>query len=119
MTNNERGSILIFTLGVLGLLVALAGLLNTPTQLEGRWLDRHDAQVRAQYLSLAGVERARAWASTGVVSNQVYALGDGTVSLTMSRGADQTCRVRSLGQLPRGGSKQPMTVQTEVTISLP
>ena len=119
MIRNERGSTLILTIGVLGLLVGLAGLLQTPTQIESRSVERHYAHVRAQNLSLAGVARARAWASSGIVTNESYALGDGTVRLTMSRGTDQTCRVQSLGQLPRGGTKKPIEIQTEVTISLP
>ena len=119
MIRNERGSTLILTLGVLGLLVVLTGLLHAPTQFEGRWLEQHYAHVRAQYLSLAGVARARAWASTGIVTNESYALGDGTVRLTMSRGVGKTCRVQSVGQLLHGVSKKSIEVKTEVTILLP
>lgn len=119
MKSNERGSTLILTIGVLGLLVGLAGLLQTPTQLESRRVEQHYAYVRAQYLSLAGVARARSWASTGVVTNESYALGDGTVRLIMDRGADQAFHVQSLGQLPRGGSKKPIEIKTEVIVTLP
>src|SRR5262245_655386 len=107
MRRNRDGSTLVFAVSLVGLLSLMAVLLCTPRNVERRQLEWHYRNVQAQYLSLAGVERARAWASTGVVTNEVYELGEGNVLLVMKPGAGKTCHVKSTGRVDRPGQTKP------------
>lgn len=119
MRRREQGSTLILAVAVLGLLMLLASLLTAIPRQEAWQLDRHYEHVRAEYLSLAGLARARAWAGAGLVTNATYTLGPGSVSVQMTRGAGKTCQVESLGRIEREPLKKPLIVRTEGTVLLP
>ena len=78
-----NGYTLIFVIGVIALLAGLAAMLAGPSVQQQRRVDLHYRKIQAEYLSLAGIERAKEWRSQGVVTNALYLLANGTVDVRM------------------------------------
>ena len=113
---NEAGSALLFTVSIMALLAALAWMLTSTATLEAKRIDRYYRKLQARELSLAGLERGRALAAHGAVTNATYALGNGTVEITLQAPKPGQYHLLSTGRVTATGSSQPITVQTEVTI---
>ncbi|MEI6085621.1 MAG: hypothetical protein WCS70_15150 [Verrucomicrobiota bacterium] len=111
---NERGSTLVFTLSILGLLAALAAVLVAPPQMAARRVDLYYRKLQARELSVAGVELARTW---GVATNAEVALGNGTVVIGVRKVAAGQWRLESTGRV--AGPKVPVEQQTEMTVTGP
>lgn len=110
---------LVFTLGVVALLAALGAMLTGPSSTETQRVDLHYRKVQAEYLSLAGLERASWWASQGVVTNELYLLANGTVDTVMERIDDKQCRVVSIGRLRAEWRQKLIDARTERILELP
>src|SRR5688572_17870200 len=94
----NRGYALVFTLGIIALLSAVAAMLAGPAAVERKRVDLHYRNVQAQYLSLAGIEQSKTWATRGVLTNELYLLANGTVDTTMQRDGNR-CRITSVGRV--------------------
>lgn len=117
--NSQRGYALIFTLGLVVLLAALGAMLAGPSATEHKRVELHSRNVQALYLSLAGIESAKAWAAQGVVTNDLYLLANGIVDTRMEPFEGNQCRVISIGRLRSEWRKRPIEARTEIIIPLP
>jgi type II secretory pathway pseudopilin PulG len=115
----ERGFTLVVVMVILGVLAGLASLLTAPAMMQSRRVQLHYAKAQAEYLSLAGLERARAHAAQGRLGQEQYRLGEGTVRLTMEEIEPNMCRVVSVGSVRPAWREQAVETRSETRIQLP
>ena len=82
--NRREGYTLIFTLAVIALLTAVGAMLVGPSQTQQRSLELHYRKLQADFLSLGGIEQAKAWAAQGVLTNELFLLSNGVVDTNNS-----------------------------------
>ena|SRR5438105_3518926 len=114
-----NGYTLIFVIGVIALLAGLAAMLAGPSVQQQRRVDLHYRKIQAEYLSLAGIERAKEWRSQGVVTNALYLLANGTVDVRMEPDDAKQVHVISVGRIRAEWRKDLIEARNEVTIQLP
>lgn len=118
MKRND-GYTLIFVIGVIALLAGLAAMLAGPSVQQQRRVDLHYRKVQAEYLSLAGIERAKEWGTRGVLTNALYLLANGTVDVKMEQGDGKQVHVISMGRIRAEWRKDLIEARNEATIQLP
>lgn len=114
-----KGYTLVFVIGVIALLAGLAAMLAEPSAAQRRRVDLHYRKVQAEYLSLAGIERAKDWASQGIATNTLYILSNGTVDVRMEPVDGRKYRVISVGRVRAEWRKNLVEAQNETRVELP